>query len=41
VQFVVYPNEGHVFFKPADSRDYAVRALEWFEEWFGKGPSKP
>ena len=41
VQFVVYPNEGHVFFKPADSRDYAVRALEWFEQWFGKGPSKP
>jgi dipeptidyl aminopeptidase/acylaminoacyl peptidase len=41
VRFVVYPNEGHVFFKPADSRDYAVRALEWFEEWFGKVPAKP
>ena len=35
-QLVVYPNEGHVFFKPADARDYAVRGLEWFDEWFGK-----
>jgi len=35
-QLVVYPHEGHVFFKPADSRDYAVRSLEWFEKWFGK-----
>ncbi len=41
VQLVVYPNEGHVFFKPADSRDYAVRALEWFDEWFGKAAAKP
>ena len=35
-QFVVYPHEGHVFFKPADARDYAVRSLEWLEEWFAK-----
>ncbi|HVN17332.1 MAG TPA: prolyl oligopeptidase family serine peptidase, partial [Dongiaceae bacterium] len=35
-EFVVYPHEGHVFFKPADSRDYAVRSLEWFEKWFAK-----
>jgi dipeptidyl aminopeptidase/acylaminoacyl peptidase len=35
-QFVVYPHEGHVFFKPADARDYAVRSLEWFDEWFAK-----
>lgn len=35
-EFVVYPHEGHVFFKPADARDYAVRSLEWFEEWFAK-----
>jgi dipeptidyl aminopeptidase/acylaminoacyl peptidase len=35
-QLVVYPHEGHVFFKPADARDYAVRSLEWFEEWFAK-----
>jgi dipeptidyl aminopeptidase/acylaminoacyl peptidase len=36
---VVYPNEGHLFVKPADARDYNLRTLEWFEEWFGKvGP---
>ena len=35
-KFVVYPHEGHMFIKPADSRDYYVRTLEWFEEWFGK-----
>ena len=35
-QLVVYPHEGHVFFKPADSRDYAVRSLEWLDEWFAK-----
>jgi len=35
-QLVVYPHEGHVFFKPADSRDYAVRSLEWLETWFVK-----
>lgn len=40
VKFVVYPNEGHVFFKPADSRDYSLRSLEWFEEWFGKTQAK-
>ncbi|MFZ0814309.1 MAG: S9 family peptidase [Candidatus Sulfotelmatobacter sp.] len=37
-RLVVYPNEGHAFIKPADSRDYALRSLEWFEEWFGKAP---
>jgi dipeptidyl aminopeptidase/acylaminoacyl peptidase len=35
-QFVVYPNEGHVFVKPGDERDYAVRTLAWFEKWFSK-----
>ena len=35
-QFVVYPHEGHVFFKPDDARDYAVRSLEWLDEWFAK-----
>jgi dipeptidyl aminopeptidase/acylaminoacyl peptidase len=35
-QLVVYPHEGHVFFKPADARDYAIRSLEWFDEWFAK-----
>ena len=33
---VVYPNEGHLFVKPADARDYNLRTLQWFEEWFGK-----
>ena len=41
VRFVVYANEGHVFFKPDDARDYAVRTLEWFDEWFGKAVTKP
>jgi len=35
-KLVVYPNEGHMFIKPADSRDYTLRSLEWFEEWFAK-----
>jgi dipeptidyl aminopeptidase/acylaminoacyl peptidase len=35
-ELVVYPHEGHLLGKPADSRDYTVRTLEWFEEWFGK-----
>lgn len=41
VRLVVYENEGHVFVKPADARDYAVRALDWFEEWFAKAAPKP
>jgi dipeptidyl aminopeptidase/acylaminoacyl peptidase len=35
-QLVVYPHEGHVFVNPADWRDYFVRGLEWFDEWFAK-----
>ena len=35
-EFVVYPHEGHALRKPADARDYAVRSLEWFDEWFAK-----
>jgi dipeptidyl aminopeptidase/acylaminoacyl peptidase len=41
VRMVVYSNEGHVFMKPADARDYFVRTLEWFDEWFGKVSDKP
>lgn len=37
-KLVVYPNEGHAIMKPADARDYALRSLEWFEEWFAKAP---
>jgi dipeptidyl aminopeptidase/acylaminoacyl peptidase len=35
-KLVIYPNEGHMFIKPADARDYSLRSLEWFEEWFAK-----
>ena len=35
-KLVVYPNEGHAIMKPADARDYSLRSLEWFEEWFAK-----
>jgi dipeptidyl aminopeptidase/acylaminoacyl peptidase len=35
-KLVVYPNEGHAIGRPADARDYDLRSLEWFEEWFGK-----
>ncbi len=35
-RLVVYPNEGHLFVKPADARDYTLRTLEWFDEWFAK-----
>ncbi len=40
VQFVVYPNEGHVFSKLSDWRDYFVRGLDWFDEWFAKAEAK-
>jgi dipeptidyl aminopeptidase/acylaminoacyl peptidase len=35
-KLVVYPNEGHMFIKLGDARDYTLRSLEWFEEWFAK-----
>ncbi len=37
-RLVVYPDEGHLLIKPADARDYTLRTLEWFEEWFAKAP---
>jgi dipeptidyl aminopeptidase/acylaminoacyl peptidase len=37
-KLVVYPEEGHWFVKPADARDYTLRTLEWFAEWFAKAP---
>jgi dipeptidyl aminopeptidase/acylaminoacyl peptidase len=37
-KLVVYPDEGHAFIKPADARDYTLRTLDWFEEWFAKTP---
>ncbi len=35
-EFVVYPNEGHIFIKPDDARDYYVRSLDWFDKWFAR-----
>ncbi len=37
-KLVVYPNEGHMFVKTGDARDYSLRTLQWFEEWFAKTP---
>ncbi|MDQ1387342.1 MAG: hypothetical protein QOF56_796 [Acidobacteriaceae bacterium] len=37
-RLVIYPNEGHAIAKPADARDYRLRSLEWFDEWFAKVP---
>jgi dipeptidyl aminopeptidase/acylaminoacyl peptidase len=39
-QLVVYPHEGHVFLNPANARDYAVRGLEWFDEWFARADAQ-
>ena len=36
-ELVVYPHEGHVFFKPADAHDYTLRTLQWFDKWFANG----
>ncbi|HVI10259.1 MAG TPA: prolyl oligopeptidase family serine peptidase, partial [Candidatus Binatia bacterium] len=35
-KLVVYANEGHAIGRPADARDYTLRSLEWFEQWFAK-----
>jgi dipeptidyl aminopeptidase/acylaminoacyl peptidase len=35
-EMVVYPNEGHVFYKDGDARDYTLRMLRWFDRWFGR-----
>jgi len=39
-QLVVYAHEGHVFYKPDDARDYAVRGLEWLDGWFAKADAR-
>jgi dipeptidyl aminopeptidase/acylaminoacyl peptidase len=39
-RLVVYPNEGHMFVKPADSHDYNLRTLEWFDKWFTKASAE-
>jgi len=37
-KLVAYSERGHMFIKPGDTRDYSLRSLEWFEEWFAKAP---
>lgn len=32
-QLVLYPNEGHGFTRPEDSRDRTLREIEWFNEY--------
>lgn len=32
-EFVVYPDEGHVFFKRADQADVATRLVSWFDTY--------
>ena len=37
-EFVVYPDEGHFFFKRADQVDVASRLLNWFDTYLKPGP---
>jgi dipeptidyl aminopeptidase/acylaminoacyl peptidase len=32
-QFVIYPNEGHMFVNPEHSRDVMDRAIAWFDRY--------
>jgi dipeptidyl aminopeptidase/acylaminoacyl peptidase len=32
-QLVIYPGEGHLFYKPADQQDVAKRIAGWFDRW--------
>ena len=40
VQLVVYPNEGHLFNRPADVRSYTLRTLQWFDRWFSQSTAR-
>jgi dipeptidyl aminopeptidase/acylaminoacyl peptidase len=37
-EFVVYPDEGHFFFRRADQVDVASRLLDWFDTYLKPGP---
>lgn len=37
-QFVVYPDEGHFFFKRSDQLDAMARVLDWFDQYMKPGP---
>jgi dipeptidyl aminopeptidase/acylaminoacyl peptidase len=32
-QLVIYPGEGHEFYRPADQRDVSKRIVGWFDRW--------
>ncbi|MEA2720440.1 MAG: hypothetical protein QOJ39_2304 [Candidatus Eremiobacteraeota bacterium] len=32
-QLVIYPGEGHLFYKPADQQDVSRRVAGWFDKW--------
>ena len=32
-QLVIYPGEGHLFYKPADQQDVARRVTGWFDRY--------
>jgi dipeptidyl aminopeptidase/acylaminoacyl peptidase len=34
-EFVVYPDEGHIFFKRSDQADVVTRMLGWFDRYLG------
>jgi dipeptidyl aminopeptidase/acylaminoacyl peptidase len=36
-EFVIYPNEGHMFANPAHSRDVIDRSVGWFDKYLGAG----
>jgi hypothetical protein len=39
-QFVVYPDEGHFFFKRADQLGVMSRLVDWFETYLKPGPAE-
>ena len=38
-KLVVYADEGHAFYKPADRSDVLLRALGWFAKYLGTAPT--
>jgi len=38
-QLVIYPGEGHVFFKPEDQKDALDRLVEWFDKYLKPAPA--
>jgi dipeptidyl aminopeptidase/acylaminoacyl peptidase len=35
-QLVIYPGEGHLFYKPADQQDVFRRVTGWFDRWLAR-----